>query len=88
MQHDHHDDYTLNQETLMYDPKRILQQEPSAVTAAVMAILNIFIMTNALDWSPDVVAGVNTALMLVLGLFYIRATSVSKSALKELSDSA
>jgi hypothetical protein len=69
----------------MYSPKRLLTQEPNAVSAAVMAVLNIFIMTGALDWNADVVAGVNTALVLVLGLVYVRPLSVSKSGLEELT---
>lgn len=68
----------------MYDLRKIFAQEPNAVAAALMAILNVFIMTGALDWTPETVAGVNTALVLALGLFYVRPLSVSKSGLEEL----
>lgn len=68
----------------MYSIRRVFAQEPNAVAAALMAILNVFVMTGALDWDGDVVAGVNTALVLALGLFYVRPLSVSKSGLEEL----
>lgn len=70
----------------MYSFKRVIAQEPNAVAAALMALLNVFVMTGVVSWGGDVVAGVNTALVLVLGLFYVRPLSVSKSGLEEIKN--
>ena len=47
----------------------IWQKEPAAISAAIMAILNVVALSGLWNPSADLLAGINTALTLVLGLF-------------------
>lgn len=69
---------------MSYSFKRVLLQHPNKVTAAIIAVLNVFIVTGIFDWSGETVAVVEGALVLVLGLLYADPLSVSKDGLKEL----
>ena len=46
-----------------------LTNEPAAVSAAVIAVVNVFALFGVVSVTPDQLAGTNTALVLVLGLF-------------------
>lgn len=46
-----------------------IKTEPVAVSAAVTAVLNVLVLLNVLDLGPDQLAAINTAVVLVLGLF-------------------
>jgi len=46
-----------------------IKTEPVAVSAAVTAVLNVLVLLGVLDLDPDQLAAINTAVVLVLGLF-------------------
>lgn len=69
----------------MYSIKELFNKEPNAIREAVITILGILVMTDVVSISADAVAGIGVGVSIVLGLFYVRAKSVSKAALEELS---
>lgn len=53
----------------MYSPNEILNREPAAVSAALIAALNVAVLLGVIDLTVDQLGGINTALTLLLGLF-------------------
>jgi len=51
-----------------YNPRNLLEQEPAALAGAVLALLNVLVLLG-LDLSVDQLAGINTALVVVLTMF-------------------
>jgi hypothetical protein len=72
----------------MYSVKNILKQEPMAISAAIIAVLNTFVLAGLIHLTKDVVIATNTSLVLVLGLFYVRPFTTSTDALNKLGDEA
>lgn len=70
----------------MYSVKNLLKQEPTAISAFIIATLNVFVLAGVLHLTKDVVLAINTSLVLGLGLFYVRPLTTSTDALKKLSD--
>ena len=70
----------------MYSVKNLFLQEPTAISAFIIATLNVFVLAGIVALSKDVVLATNTSLVLGLGLFYARPLTASKSAMKELDD--
>lgn len=68
----------------MYRLSSIFTQEPTAVKAAVLAILVALVTTDVVNLTGDQIAAWGLALELVLGLLYVRPLSVSKSGLAEV----
>jgi hypothetical protein len=73
---------------MAYSIKHIFTQEPTKVTAAVMAIVNALVISNALSWDEDTLGAVNIALGLVLSLFYTAPLVASKGKMAELDEMA
>lgn len=59
----------------MYDLKNLLQKEPVALAAAVIAILNVLQLTGVVSLEADAVSAINIALVAVLGLFARQAST-------------
>lgn len=72
----------------MYSIRNLLTQEPTAISAFIIATLNVFVLASVIHLSKDVVLATNTSLVLGLGLFYVRPLTASKSALSELDAKA
>lgn len=53
----------------MYSPREILNREPAAISATLIAALNVAVLLGLVDLSDGQLAGINTALTLLLGLF-------------------
>ena len=53
----------------MYSPREILNREPAAISAAVLALINVAVLLGAVDLSANQLGGINTAVALLLGLF-------------------
>lgn len=53
----------------MYSPREILNREPAAISAALIAALNVAVLLNVVALSADQLGGINTATALLLGLF-------------------
>lgn len=53
----------------MYSPRALFTKEPVAVSAAVVALVNLLILFGVVPLTAEQVAGIDTALILVLGLF-------------------
>lgn len=47
----------------------MFKREPVAIAAALQAVLNALVLLGVLHLTPDQLAGINTAVVLVLGLF-------------------
>ncbi len=59
----------------MYDIKNLLQKEPVALAAAIIAILNVLQLTGVVALNGDTVSAINIALVAVLGLFARQAST-------------
>lgn len=53
----------------LYNPANLLQKEPVAISAAIIAILNVFQLTGVVSLDGNTVSALNIALVAVLGLF-------------------
>lgn len=53
----------------------IIQKEPVAVAAAVVAVLNVLQILGVVDLTADAVSAINIALVAVLGLFVRQAST-------------
>lgn len=75
-----------HQALTLYAIRNLLDKNPTQISAAVMAIVNLPIL--ATWWTPPAaaVSGLNVALVLVLGLFVVTRT-VNGAKLAELADS-
>lgn len=70
----------------MYSPKQVLKQEPAGIVT-VLALINAALIAFGLYSMTDVqLAAVNAAALGVLTLFYIRPSTVTRDALRELDD--
>lgn len=69
----------------MYSIKNVFKQEPNAIREAILAILAVLVMTDVIQVSEEVTAGIGLCVSIVLGLFYVRPLTASKDALKTLS---
>lgn len=70
----------------MYTIKKLITQEPAAVVAVLAQWLTLLAVTNVINWSTEVVAGVQGAGLATLLLFYVRPAVVSISGLNELKE--
>ena len=52
-----------------------IQKEPTAVAAAVVAVLNVLQLTGVVNLDGDAVSAINIALVAVLGLFVRQAST-------------
>ena len=52
----------------MYSLKNLLAKEPVAISAAVLAVVNLGFLFGLYTVTADQLAGINTAMVLVLGL--------------------
>lgn len=68
----------------MYSFKNVLQKNPIQISGAIITMLNVLVMAGAITLRGEVVAGINTALVVVLGLF-VANTTANVAVLKELS---
>lgn len=59
----------------MYDPRNIFTKEPAAVSAAIIAILNVLQLTGVVNLDADTVSAINIALVAVLGLLTRQAST-------------
>lgn len=60
-----------------------IQKEPTAVAAAIVAVLNVLQLTGVVNLDGDTVSAINIALVAVLGLFVRQAsTPISQPTLK------
>lgn len=71
----------------MYDPRKILQQEPVAVAGALKTVVLVLVVFGVIGWSGEQTATVLVALETVLTLFYVRPGSTSTAKLEALVDS-
>lgn len=75
----------------MYSLRNVLGKEPAVISASVIATLNVFVLAAALVFTIDtgavgiLLVAIDTALVSVLSLF-VRAATVTKSALSELEE--
>lgn len=53
----------------MYSPREILNREPAAISAALIAALNVAVLLGFADLTADQLGGINTSVALLLGLF-------------------
>lgn len=71
----------------LYSLKNVLDKNPIQLSGAAMAVLNVPIVSGAIDWSTATVAAANVALVAVLGLF-ISAKTSNDAVLAELAEAA
>lgn len=69
----------------MYSLKSVLDKQPVAIAAAVIAVLNAFVIAGTVTLNAQSVSGINVALVAVLGLFVGNRTA-NKAVLNELAD--
>lgn len=71
---------------MSYDPREVLKKEPVAVAGAIKVVLAALVLGGAVSLSTDALVAWIIAIESVLSLFYVRAASVSRAGLQELSD--
>lgn len=67
-----------------YNPKRLLKQEPAAITAVINLWLAVLVVAGVISWSAEVITALIAALNATLMLLYVRAGTVTTDALREL----
>lgn len=72
----------------MYSIKKILKQEPAAITGVVNLWLAFLCVAGAITWSGEIIAGFIAALNATLLLLYVRPLTNSRDALQELADAS
>ena len=65
----------------MYSIKNLLAKEPVAISAAVLAVVNLGFLFGLYTVTTDQLAGINTAMVLVLGL--VRQTVTANANLRK-----
>ncbi len=70
-----------------YSPKRLLQQEPAALTAVVNLWIAFCVAAGFVSWAATTIVAFLAALNATLLLLYVRQGVVSKSGLNELKES-
>lgn len=70
-----------------YSLSAILDKQPQSIATAIVAVLNIFVITGIVDMSAEAVGACNVALVAVLGLF-VRSKSVAVGDVKEKVETA
>jgi len=68
----------------MYGLRNVLDKQPIQIATAVMAIVNLCVIAGWVHLASTTVAGGNTTLVLVLGLF-VKAKTATTAALRELT---
>src|SRR4051812_31479973 len=68
-----------------YSFKNLFTHTPVQIAGAIQVILNVLVMVNVLHWSAVAIAGVNSALVVLLGLF-VANTTVNTAKLQQLQD--
>lgn len=68
----------------MYSLKTIFKQEPSAISAVLVLMMNVAVLAGV-HASKDLVLAVNAVFIPLLSLFYIRPLTSSKDALNQLN---
>lgn len=63
--------------------KNILSKEPVAISSAVVAVLNVLVLLGVIDLAAAAVAGVNVAVVAVLGLFVRSAVTPNSNVPSE-----
>lgn len=67
----------------MYNIKRVLQQEPATVSAAVLNLLGVAVILDIVNVSDKATAVIGMAVTNVLSLFYVRTKTVTKDYLAQ-----
>lgn len=68
------------------NPKNLLTQEPVTIAAAVTALVNVLTLLGVFSLGADQLAGINTAIVLVLGLFVRRAVTPNQRVVVSQAD--
>lgn len=68
------------------NPKNLLTQEPVAIASALTAGLNVFVLLGVFSLGADQLAGINTATVLVLGLFVRKAVTPNQRVVVSQAD--
>lgn len=71
-----------------YSFKQLFSQEPAAIKAAVYSVGAALITSGTLTCSVNTLASIIAPTEIILNLFYVRALTVTKSALNELNGNA
>ena len=69
----------------MYQIKNLFDKSPIAISTAIVAVVNVLLITDVVDLTADAVSALNVALIAVLGLFVSNKTA-NKAVLDELVD--
>lgn len=69
----------------MYSLRNMLDKQPVTISAAVFAVLNVFVVAGVVNLDGQTVSASNTALVLVLGLF-IQSKTTNTAVLSEIGD--
>lgn len=68
------------------NPKNLLTQEPVAIASSLTAVLNVLVLLSVLSLGADQLAGINTATVLVLGLFVRKAVTPNQRVVVSQAD--
>lgn len=68
------------------NPKNILTQEPVAIASTLTAVLNVLVLLSVFSLNAEQLAGINTAVVLILGLFVRKAVTPNQRVVVSQAD--
>lgn len=68
------------------NPKNILTQEPVAIASTLTAVLNVLVLLSVFSLNAEQLAGINTAVVLILGLFVRKAVTPNQRVIVSKAD--
>lgn len=70
---------------MIYSLRALLDKQPVTISAALFAVLNVFVVAGVVDIDGKTVSAGNTALVLLLGLF-VQSKTTNTAVLQEVAD--
>lgn len=70
---------------MIYSLRALLDKQPVTISAALFAVLNVFVVAGVVNIDGKTVSAGNTALVLLLGLF-IQSKTANAAVLTEIAD--
>lgn len=70
----------------MYSIKEFFKRSPSEISTGVITLVDLGAILDIIELTKDQLAALNIALVTVLGLFYVKATTTNTAKLVEVQE--
>lgn len=68
----------------MYSIKEFFKRSPSEISTGIITLVDLGAILDIIELTKDQLAALNIALVTVLGLFYVKATTTNTAKLEDL----